>query len=64
MTVVSIIKGRTIKSVSIDLVSESDTEDQILALAMEAAGETKDRLFGWSVNVFDGLVAVVDLHTN
>lgn len=60
----SIIKGQTIKAVSITNVLDMNTEDEILDHALAATNETRTRLFGWSVNRFSDGSAVVDLYTD
>jgi len=67
MNVVSVRRGRTMKVVTLSDVGEVNDED-CLAAAFTAAGETRSSLFGWSVAYFDddelGLTAVVTLHTD
>lgn len=63
MTIESIISSNTLKSVTLDGVTDSDTENTIFETALAAAHETRERLHGWTVAVFRDGVAVVDLIT-
>lgn len=64
MIATGVYRGRTIKSVTLIEVEESDTESRILDVALEAARETRSSLFGWAINNNGGPIVTVDLHTD
>ena len=61
MTIASIITGQSLKSVTIDGVTDADTESSVFETALAAAHEQRETLHGWSVSIFSDGVAVVDL---
>lgn len=61
MTIESIITGSMLKSVTIDGVTDTNTDSEVFEVALAAANETRENLSGWSVSVFSDGVAVVDL---
>lgn len=64
MDIMSIEKGRTLKTVTVSGVKDVD-DNEVVAFAMAAAGETRGSLYGWHVAYFrDGSLAVVDLNTD
>lgn len=44
-------RGRTMKRVQVEDVDPATSQDEILAIALAAAGETRSRLFGWRIEV-------------
>lgn len=62
MNVRQVVKGRTMKRVVLeDAATESD--DALMATALEAARETKDDIFGYVIHN-NGETVVVTLHTD
>lgn len=49
MKVGMITGGIPSKRVPVFEISDEDTDDDILEFAMQAAGETRTRLFGWDI---------------
>jgi len=63
MMIQQVIKGRTMTDVTM-LDAGNYTDDEVIAAAMQAAGETPARLFGWSVKRFDEGSCIVTLNTD
>jgi hypothetical protein len=51
------------KTVRVEDVTPDDSDEDILEVALDFAGETRSSLFGWTVYRFDS-VASVALHTD
>lgn len=63
MKVTDYVKGRTVKTVTIEGVSVQTEDSELKTLAMQHAGETHSSLFGTRVKR-NGSTAVVELHTD
>lgn len=65
MFATGVYKGRTMKTVTIAGV-HGESEDEVLNLALETAGETRSSLFGWRVtqSKIDCHSFQVELHTD
>lgn len=64
MKVTSVRKARTMKAVTIDA-PQTASKDDLVAVACEAAEETRTNLFGWKATYFVGSENwVVELYTD
>ena len=64
MRATSVDKGRTIKTVRVVEISSTDSDADVLAVALKAAGETRSSLFGWDIQYWTGGSATVTLNTD
>lgn len=66
MFIVSIHKGLTVKVVHVSGIRGEVSNDLVAGFAMQAAGESPDRLFDWTVEPYGSPMsgATVYLYTN
>ena len=65
MEITNTYRGRTVKQATVIGTTIESSADDILEFVMAFFGETKGRLFGWSVEFYDdGESARVSLHTD
>lgn len=63
MIAAQVVRGRTVKTVTVAEIHPSEDDAAVLAVALVAARETRSSLFGWRVER-EGSRARVELHTD